>query len=95
MQKTYIKYVYGAVLSHVISAVTLCPTLSEKKKSSRYVRIYKTGKRNLSRFVGCKISNSVKEACQKVDDSRRLCSLGKVVTTQTSDFGRFGRLSYH
>lgn len=31
MQKTYIKYVYGAVLSHVISAVTLCPTLSEKK----------------------------------------------------------------
>lgn len=31
MQKTYKKYVYGAVLSHVISAVTLCPTLSEKK----------------------------------------------------------------
>lgn len=53
---------YGAVLSHFISAATLCPTLFRKKTSSRYVRIYKIGKRNLSlktisvkknsRFVG-------------------------------------------
>lgn len=56
------KFVYGAVLSHFTSAATLCPTLFRKKKSSRYVRIYKIGKLNLSlktisvkknsRFVG-------------------------------------------